>query len=66
MLTIYHVWTCDVCGHTERHDPQDCRFGEHVITYVGRTGWNWIDGTLVCPRHQLTIDKEKGPERKVT
>ncbi len=66
-LTLYHVWTCDICGHTVRSKPRHIEHcGDISTRNFGPTaaGWNYISGKLVCPRHALTIGEEKDPETK--
>lgn len=46
-MTLEHIWTCDVCGRVLRAE----------LNFWPPRGWNYIDGKLVCPQHEITIGK---------
>ena len=63
MLTITHIWKCDLCPKTaveartlEYRGLQECFLPIPM-------GWHRINGKLVCDEHEVVIDPPK-PEKK--
>ena len=67
MLTILHVFTCDHCGmgHVDRQGEWEP--GRTRLEYIAPSGWNWINGKLVCWKHRINVKSihEPIPKRSV-
>lgn len=56
-IQVIHLPVCDICeagALTTRHDY--CP-GYAPIVPCPPSGWRWLDGQLICPKHKITVER---------
>lgn len=66
MLALYYIWSCDVAGcetifrlSVGKEMPLHAHVLEHTHLPVG---WHYINGNMICPKHEIVIDPEAANE----